>query len=184
MGEVTRRLRGWRAGSAQYRDAMKITETIEYAATPEQVFAMVSDEAFQDRKCVATGATEHQVTIAADGDRTVVTSERSMPTADLDLPSFANVGPALHVVEVQDWGPAAADGSREGRLSVALKGLPIGFKGALALRPGGRGTTETISGDLKSTIPLFGGKAEKAAAPGILAGIRVEHETGEAWLAG
>ncbi len=163
---------------------MRITETIEYAAGPEQVFAMVTDQDFQDRKCLATGASEHTVSIRDEGDRTVVTSERTMPTDNLDLPSFANVGPALHVVEVQEWGPAAADGSRAADLSVDLKGLPLSFRGTISLAPTGEGSTETITGELKANIPLFGGKAEKAAAPGILAGIRVEHETGVAWLAG
>ena len=163
---------------------MRITETIAYAARPDRVFDMVTDEDFQDRKCLATGASEHRVSIREAGDRTVVTSERTMPTDNLDLPSFANVGPALHVVEVQDWGSADEDGSREADLSVELKGLPLSFRGTISLVPTGEGSTETIVGELKANIPLFGGKAEKAAAPGILAGIKVEHETGVAWLAG
>lgn len=162
---------------------MQITETIDYAATPAQVFAMLSDQAFQDRKCVATGATEHVATVTSEGERTIVTAKRSMPTQDLDLPSFINLGPSLAVTEIQDWGPASADGSRQGTVSVALADLPLKLTGTLGLAPSGAGTTETIKADLKASIPLLGGKIEKTAAPAIVSAIRVERECGEAWLA-
>lgn len=162
---------------------MKITETIDYAATPARVFAMMSDQAFQDRKCVATGASEHEVSIEVNGNQTVITSTRSMRTEGLSLPSFINIGPSLRVTEVQDWGVAAADGSRQGTLSVTLSNLPLKLTGTLSLAPGGPGTTESIDGELKANIPLFGAKIEKTAAPAILSALRVERETGEAWLA-
>ena len=40
----------------------------------------------------------------------------------------------------------------------------------------------TIDGDLKASIPLFGGKVEKAAAPAVVDAIRSEQRTGNAWL--
>jgi Protein of unknown function (DUF2505) len=161
---------------------MKISSTVEYAATPEAVFAMLSNEDFQARKCVATGARRHSVSISAQGDRTVIVSSRDLPTDD--FPDFVKrmVGATLAIRETQDWGPPGTDGARQGLLTVDIAGAPIDLAGTLSLAPGGQGTVETVEGDLKAGIPLIGGKIENAAAPAIRSAIRVEKETGQAWL--
>ena len=46
------------------------------------------------------------------------------------------------------------------------------------------GAIESVQGDLKARIPLIGARIEKAAAPAIESAIRVERETGQAWLEG
>ena len=43
---------------------MRIRDTIDHAATPERVFAMLSDEGFQDRKAEATGGTPVRAPVA------------------------------------------------------------------------------------------------------------------------
>jgi Protein of unknown function (DUF2505) len=162
---------------------MKISDIIDYAATPHEVFAMLADEEFQTRKCVATGARRHTISISAQDDRTLIVSTRAMPSDD--FPSFVRsmVGDTLAVTETQDWGPPGADGSRHGRLTVDIAGAPIDLDGTLSLAPGGEGSVETIEGDLKARIPILGAKIEQAAAPAIESAIRVESETGSAWLA-
>jgi hypothetical protein len=42
---------------------------------------------------------------------------------------------------------------------------------------------ESVEGDLKARMPLFGGQIEKAAAPAIESAINIEREIGQAWLA-
>jgi Protein of unknown function (DUF2505) len=162
---------------------MKIHATIDYAATPQEVFAMLADEDFQVRKCTANGARGHAVSIGSQGERTTIVSTRDLPTDN--LPSYVRsiVGDTLTVTETQDWGPPAADGTRSGRLTVDIAGAPIDLAGTLSLAPGGQGSLETVEGDLKARIPLIGDKLEKAAAPAIQSAIRVESETGKAWLA-
>ena len=163
---------------------MRIRATIEYAATPAEVFAMLADRDFQDAKAKATGALEHEVSVTAKGEHTVIVSKRTMPTDD--FPDFVKsmVGATLPVTETHDWGPAAGDGSRRGTITVAVGNLPVGLDGTLTLGPGGEGTTQAVDGDLKARIPLIGGKVEKAAAPAIEAAIDIERTTGRAWLAG
>jgi hypothetical protein len=162
---------------------MKISAIIDYSATPDEVFAMLIDEDFQNRKCVATGATSHTVDITASQDRTIIVCHRSMP-AD-EFPSFVKsmIGESLSVTETQDWGPPGHDGDREGKLTVAMGGAPIQLDGSISLAQGGHGSLETIEADLKARIPMIGNKIEQAAAPAIQSAIRVESETGEAWLA-
>jgi hypothetical protein len=87
------------------------------------------------------------------------------------------------VTETQDWGPSGTDGVRQGKLAVEIAGAPVSLHAVLSLAASGKGTVETIEGDLKARIPLLGNKIEESAAPAIQSAIRVEGETGMAWLA-
>jgi hypothetical protein len=162
---------------------MKIARTIEYAATPDEVFAILADPAFQEAKCAATSALSYTASVQPTGDQTVITTERVLP-AD-DLPDFARslVGETLKVVEKQIWSSAGGDGSRSGTVEMTVPGAPITLKGKLSLRPGGSGSVETLDADLKAGIPLIGGKIEKAAAPPIEEAITIEAQTAHEWLA-
>ena len=162
---------------------MKISATLDYAATPHEVFAMLANEDFQKRKCAATGALNHTVSITVQGDRTVIVSSRDLPTDD--FPPFVKklVGDTLAVTETQDWGPADTDGTRQGRLTVDIAGAPIDLDGTLSLEPAGQGSVESVQGDLKARIPLFGAQIEKAAAPAIESAINIERQMGQGWLA-
>src|SRR5665811_2213089 len=144
---------------------------------------MIADEIFQRRKCVATGALNHTVSISAEGQRTVIVSSRDLPTAD--FPSFVQslVGATMAVTETQDWGPAGRDGARQGVITVDIAGAPIDLDGTLSLAPNGHGSVQTVQGDLRARIPLIGGKIEQAAAPAIESAINVEREIGQSWLA-
>ena len=162
---------------------MKIAKSIEYAASPEEVFAVLTDQAFQEAKCAATGAIRHTATVRTEADRTVITTERVLPTSG--MPDFAKnmVGETLKVTETQDWGPADGNGSREGTVSMAVAGVPVALKGTLSLAPGGAGTVEAIDADLKASVPLIGGKIEKAAAPPVEDAITIEQRVAQEWLA-
>ena len=162
---------------------MRITKTVSYAAAPDAVYAMLTDAAFQERKCAEAGALSQEVAVAgASGGQRVVT-KRDLPTDD--LPDFVKsiVGAKLTIAETYEWGAAQADGSRVGSLVVEAAGAPVALRGTVSLRPGAGGSTVVIEGDLKASIPLFGGKIEKAAAPAFVGGIRAEARTGARWLA-
>ena len=162
---------------------MKISAIIDYTATPDEVFSMFAEEEFQNRKCKATGALSHTVSITTQGERTIIVSTRELPSHH--FPHFVKsmVGETLHVTETQDWGRSGADGTRRGTLTVDIAGAPVHLHGTLSLAPGGPGSVETIEGDLKARIPFLGGRVEVAAAPAVQSAIRVEGETGATWLA-
>ncbi len=163
---------------------MRLTAEISYSADPAAVFAMLTDQAFQERKCAATGALAHRVEIEQyDDGSAVVRTRRTMPTDQ--VPDFVRtfVGSSLEVVQVDDWGPAAPDGARDGSAVVEIQGAPVRFAGSLALRAGGPGTVETIDGDVKASVPLVGGRIEKALEPALQGAIHVEQREGTAWLA-
>ena len=161
---------------------MKIATTMEYAATPQEVFAVLTDQAFQEAKCAATAAIKYTASVKESGGGAVITTERILP-AD-DLPDFAKnmVGETLKVVETQTWGAATADGSRTGTVEMSVSGVPVALNGTLALAPGGPGSIEHLDAELKAKIPLIGGKIEKAAAPPIEEAIDIEATTARIWL--
>jgi hypothetical protein len=145
---------------------VRLTAQLRYAADTATVFAMLTDPAFQERKLSATGALEHDVTVEARAD------------------GGAQIRSTLTVVQVESWGPAGADGGRDGTVTVEVSGAPVRLTGSLRLRPDGGGTLESVDGDLKAKVPLVGGRIERAAEPAITTAIEVEEREGRAWLAG
>ena len=115
---------------------MRLRAEIRYDADPAAVFAMLTDAAFQERKCAATGALESEVEIERfpDGGATIRT-RRTMPTDQ--IPDFARTfaGRTLDVVQVDDLGAPEVDGRRDGNVIVEIKGAPVRFAGSLALDP-------------------------------------------------
>lgn len=161
---------------------MKITEAIDYSCIPEAAFAMMTTEAFQAQKCTDAGALNHDATISRSGERTRIVVDRDLPTDR--LPDFVKsmVGQTLSVTETWQFGAAGVGGGRDGSLRVEVKGTPIALAAAVVLAPSGAGTLITIDGDLKASIPLFGAKIEKAAAPAVIGALRSEQRTGSHWI--
>jgi hypothetical protein len=162
---------------------MRITETLEFTAPPEAVFDATVDTAFQEAVCEATSLGDYTVDIRTEGDRTIVATQRHLPSDD--LPSFARsfVGDHFVIQETQDWGPADADGTRVCDLRLHIAGTPLTLTGTITMRAGGPGTIETIDADLRANIPFLGGRIEQAASEPIRAAIEIEGEVLQSHLA-
>lgn len=156
---------------------MDISTGLDFAATPEQVYAMMTDQAFLEEVCVASQSISHDTSV--DGSTTH--ASRTLPAPE----SAARfTGPQLTVVEDVQWAEAGAGGSRSGALTMTVLGQPVRLTGRLQLGPGGRGTTVGLTGELKVNVPLLGRKLEASAAPAVLAGFRTQQQVGDRWLAG
>lgn len=162
---------------------MEITETIEYAASPEAVYAMLTDPEFQKQKCVDLDNQHYDsaVTPAGDGARVVTHREDSTDGMPGAVRSF--VGDALKITETYEWAGAGPDGSRTADLLVEVAGAPVAMRARVQLVPEGQGSRLRLAGDLKASIPLVGRKVEKSAAPAIVHALRSEAQTGRRWLA-
>jgi Protein of unknown function (DUF2505) len=154
-----------------------------YDADPATVFDMLTDEAFLARKAQATGALRHEGSVDRDGDRVTVRLLRVMPP---EVPDFVRrfVGDSIDLDQTDVWEPAAADGSRTGSIRITMGGAPVQLTGSMRLAPSGAGSKASIDAQIKAAIPLFGGKIEKAVHDALLQAVRVEEETGRAWLDG
>jgi hypothetical protein len=163
---------------------VKVNAQIRYAADPATTFAMLLDRDFQEQVCRATGATGFDVAVQQAAGGGTVRTDRELPTDQ--FPDFVRtfVGDTVHVVRLDTWGPAAADGSRDGTLVVEIKGAPVRLEGTLSLRPDGASSVEDVRGDLKASVPLLGGRIEKAVEPPIRAAVATEERVAASWLAG
>jgi uncharacterized protein DUF2505 len=164
---------------------VRLSAELEYDADPERVFAMLLDQGFQEARLVATGALTHDVGVepTADGGA-VISSSRDLPTDQIPDGVRAVLGSRLTLIQTETWGPAAADGSREGTLNVQTPQAPVRMTGTLKLVPRADGRTrESVDGELKAKIPVVGGRIEKAAEPAIRAAIEAEGRVGREWLA-
>lgn len=162
----------------------RISESFDYPAPAERVFAMICTTDFQRAKCQAANALSEQVGVELGNGRVVLECNRRLSTQNLSLPAGINLGPAVEVRETQDWAQQpSADGRYHGSITVWLAGIPLSFNGTLAMGPGGSGTLEQVEGELRSTIPLLGGTIERAAEPAIRAGISIEQQVGRQQLA-
>lgn len=162
---------------------MRITETVEHAADPEQVFAMICSPDYQDLKCERSGALEHEVAVEVEEGATTVVTRRRLPSTG--FPDFAKgfVGEAVDVVETQRWGQAADDGRRTAALHVEIPRTPVVLTGSVRLEPSSGGTLHTVEGDLKANVPLLGGRIERAVAPVLSSAVRLEGRVGQEWRA-
>ncbi|MBB2890767.1 DUF2505 domain-containing protein [Flexivirga oryzae] len=163
---------------------MKIQEKWTYDAPADRVLQMVLDPKFQEAKCAAAAALTYSASVEEQPSGHVVKTEREMSTDGFPDNVARLVGKTLQIIETQRWGEPAEDGSCTADLDVSISGLPIRYTGTIELTANGDTTGMNVQGDLRANIPLFGGKIESAAAPGISSGVRIEAETGQKYLAG
>lgn len=162
-----------------------ITRDDHYEADVATVFGVITDEKFVVAKYEALDMTdisllEHGPT-ADGGWRTK--SQRSAETKGIPDIAKKVFGSRQTIVQTEEWGPAAADGTRQGTFLVETKGTPATVRGTSKLRPEGTGSVVEIRGELKVGVPLIGGKIEGAVLPTVEDEMRKEHDFGVTWLA-
>jgi hypothetical protein len=160
---------------------MQLNERLDYSADPDAVFAMLCDQAWREEVCRRTYATDYSVSVEQRGDDVVVSTSRVVPAPDA---AKKFVGASLTIEQTETWRPAAADGSRQADVVIAIKGQPAGMTGTVTLAPGGTGSLQTVSGDVKVRIPFIGAKFEPTIADAIRAAFKREGEVGREYLAG
>lgn len=163
--------------------ATAIDEIQHYDATPAEVFKMLSDPAFIEKKILASGSIDASAQVLEDpGGKISIVARRVLPAK---LPTFAKkfVGETVILTETQNWRPAAADGSRAAGFLVDFNNNPISFNGAIELKPSGEGTMVETKGAIKCSVPLFGGKIEKIAQDWIQRYLDKEQTVGNKWIA-
>lgn len=162
---------------------MRIHETVEHGAAPQQVFEMICSADYQELKCTRSGALEHEVAIEVEQDTRTIVTRRRLPTDG--FPDFARkfVGDAVDVVETQVWGLSGDDdGGHAASLHVEIPRTPVIMSGSISLTPGGAGTQHTVEGDLRANVPLLGSKIEAAVAPVLASALRLEARLSAEWF--
>lgn len=164
---------------------MRISEAFDYPAPADEVFEMMTTEAFLEQVCEATYAVSHSVEVTEVGGTITVVVHRELPTDG--FPDFARglVGPTISAVQTIAYAAPTAAGVRVGDMHIELgmqRGAPIQLTAQLVLTPSGERTQVRIEGELVCSIPLVGSKIEQAASRPVVAGIHKEREVGLDWL--
>jgi hypothetical protein len=162
---------------------MEMSAEIDYpGATPEEAFALIVDPKFRAAVCEATMALGHDVGIESTGNGgATVRVDRTMPA---EVPDFVRklVGETLDVRQTEEWSAPDAVGRRTADIRVEIVGQPAKMTGTIVLEAIPDGCHQVISGQVKVSIPFLGGKIEPEIAKGIRSAIRIEEQTGRAWL--
>lgn len=163
---------------------MRFDATIDYPADVQTVATMLADEEFVRRKLAASGALDSSYDVLREGEAFTITTRRTMPTDQVPSRFRSLVGQSLDVRLVEAWEAPQADGTRSGTLALDIAGVPVRATGRMLLRPSGEGSSQSFSGDVTASIPLFGKPIEKAAADAVDKVLAVERSIGLDYLAG
>ncbi len=163
---------------------MKVASRHTYPAPPDTVFAMMTTPDTLVAKYTALGhdkieIVEHIVSKGA----VQVRSKREVP---MEVPGFAKkfLSPKNTVEQRDRWHAAAHDGSRSGTWEVQAKGVPVSAGGTLRLAPGaGRTTIVEITGEVKCSVPLLGGKLAAFVGGDVQRTLAAEEQFNDGWLA-
>ena len=158
---------------------MKFSYDLVYDAPPADVHAMLADPAFREKVCTSQHAVRHEVTITPGASGMVVVVDQTLPGRG--IPSFAKkvIGDEIQIVQTEQWSGETGAG-----LDLGLPHKPAKVDGRIDLAETGSGTVETVSGEVKVSLPFIGGKLEKLIADMLGAAIRNEERVGRRWLAG
>ena len=159
--------------------AMHFRHEMAYAASPDEVYAMLSDPAFRENVAEAQEVVSAEVAVAETAEGFNLTIDQVQRTDG--LPSFAKkfAGDTTRAIVVEEW-PDRTGGS----LRIDAPGKPSSISGTVALVPDGAGTTEVVELEIKVKVPLIGGKLEGLLEDQVRAGLDKEHQVGQAWLKG
>ena len=138
---------------------MRLQIRYDYPASPEQVFAMLTDPDFLRAKAENSGDTDVVVEEsgpAADGYRFV-----ARRTVALDVPAFAKklLNPKNVLTQTDVWADPTADGTRIGSWEVEAKGVPVAMSGTMTLAPGPGGGTVSVAPAAPTGIRVAGSAA-------------------------
>jgi uncharacterized protein DUF2505 len=161
---------------------MKLNEEFSYSdADVEQVYALITDQAFRTESGENQGAHELDVTVEDNGAGATVTVIR---VQDADMPDFVKklTGSTVKVKQTEVWSGPDGDGNRTADVKVSIIGQPAEMTGKAKLFAAGTGTDFTLAGDVKVSIPFIGKKIEPEVAKAIRASLREEVEYGQTKL--
>ena len=158
---------------------MDLRTEYEFDADPEAVFAMLTDPEFVRRKSEDAGHSD--ISVEVDGGRIVCRRNVAV-----DVPGALKklLSPTNAVTQTDEWDEPIG-GARHGTWKVEIKGVPISLSGDMELLAAdGGGSVEMITGRIKASVPLLGGKLEKLGYNNFVEQTAQEQDFSNRWIAG
>lgn len=138
--------------------AKKFNNVDSYAASPDQIWAMLSDQSYWEEKYGSTGANNLEWQTFNAGDDTLTIS--SVREVAANLPSAAKkvIGETAVITQTENW--TRAGDQLTCTISITTKGAPGGTEGTMSVKPSGDGSAWAADFEISVPIPLLGKKLE------------------------
>ncbi len=156
---------------------MRFRHEMVYAADPAAVFAMITDPEFREQVCVHQRVLRHAVRVEETDDGLLVDVDQVQSTQYVPAAARSFVGDEIEIEQRETW-----YSSSDATLVLTTPGRPGRMEGTITLRERGGQTVETVSGEIKVSIPLLGGKLEQMVGNIVRLALEAEADVGETWL--
>ncbi|MFC3892234.1 DUF2505 domain-containing protein [Lentzea rhizosphaerae] len=144
----------------------------------EKVFGALVDETYlRDRLAEIGGTNAELVMFTTTEVRTSYQLKQGVPAEHLPSMAKSLLGGDLVIQRIENWAALA------GTVEVTLGGVPGRLDGAFTITDNGSGSKLTLTGEVKVSIPLMGGKLEKLIAEQVTVLLDKESEFTSEWLA-
>ncbi|ACZ31624.1 hypothetical protein Xcel_2610 [Xylanimonas cellulosilytica DSM 15894] len=166
---------------------MRLTVELTYPASVDVVAAMLADEEFvrwRAARSTGSGEVEQADLTGSVGEGFTAVVRRTLATDQIPAQVRPFVGDRLEVRQAEVW-EAPRGEHVVGTVALEIAGAPVRVTGTVRLEPApDGGTRQVYYGEVKASVPLFGGVVEEAAARAVRATLLAEGEAGVEWLAG
>jgi hypothetical protein len=141
----------------------------KYAASIDQVFALLTDPKWLQERSAVLGELSAKVKAKKSGGGVTLTMNRRVKR---DLPGLVAkvLSSESDLVFEEVWSAAGEGGARTGTLTMEAAGQPVKMAATFELVPAGKGCVYRITHKCKSSVPLIGGVVEKFALGQVEAG--------------
>ena len=162
---------------------MQFTHKHTFAASVTDVVTMLADSDFAKLRAEAAGDGKGSVIVDGSAETAFTVSiRRIVPATSIPAEFRSFVGSDLHVRYTEAWQAPDRD-DRVGTFAVEIVGAPGHVSGAVGLTPSDAGTEFLATGEVKVSVPLFGGMIERAVVSAVEKGLADELASADTWLA-
>jgi hypothetical protein len=163
---------------------MRFRLDTSYDASPEEVFAMITDITFQGQVFERLRVHSYDVVVGDAGDDLRVRFHWQTQASDVPVVARRFVGNTLELAQVKVWHRPDANGAREADVDGEVTGVPVKVSGTTHIVPDGRGTTQAFDLQVTASVPMVGKGIEQVVADAVRVRLEKKFEVARAWLSG
>ena len=163
---------------------MELSLVTSYDASPEEVFAMITDVTFQEQVFERLMVESYDVVVGDAGDDRALRVLWQTHPVDVPVVVRRLVGQSLEVTQNKVWHRPQLDGAREADVDGEVSGVPVRLTGRTRILPDGGGTTQVFELHISASVPMVGKGLEQLVADVVRSRLEKKFEVAWAWLSG
>ncbi|GAA2830277.1 DUF2505 domain-containing protein [Kribbella solani] len=164
---------------------MDLSLATSYDASPEEVFAMITDITFQEQVFERLRAESYDIEVGDAGDDLAVRFHWQTRPAEVPVVARRFVGPTIELAQNKVWHRAEVNGARQADVDAEVTGVPVKVTGTTRIVPEGRGTTQAFELQVTAaSVPVVGRGLEQVVADAVRIRLENKFEVAWRWLSG